>query len=325
VVTSLATLKRSVSTTATAGASASRPAAPVSCPFCGGAGRHAFSARDRNREVSQERFDYARCETCGTVFIADVPSDLGRYYEGDYYHFDSDGEPLWRGNEHRMRSAAYRVGLVRDQVSPGHLIEIGSGTGAFASAAQGAGFDVSAIEMNERCCRYLSEREGITAICSDRPLEALASLPEACAVAMWHVLEHLSNPAEVFEALARKLRPGGVLAIGVPNPRSLQFRLLGSRWAHLDAPRHLCLIPPEALVRRGAELGLRNVTITTNDPEGLEFNLFGWINALRRRPAEGETSRLVGYSAQAVSRAMAPLERTGHRGSTVTLVMRKGS
>lgn len=321
----LATLQHSVSTTATAGASGSKPTARVSCPFCGGAGGHTLYATDRNREISQQRFDYARCETCGTVFLVDVPEDLARYYEGDYsgYQFDANGQPAWKSNETRLASASFRIGLVRDQVPSGHLIEIGSGTGAFASAARGAGFDVSAIEMDERCCRYLREREGINAICSDRPLEALASLPEARAAAMWHALEHLPNPAEVLESLARKLQPGGVLAIGAPNPRSLQFRLLGSRWAHLDAPRHLCLIPPEALVRRGAELGLRDVAITTNDPEGLEFNLFGWINALRRRPAVGETSRLVGYSAQAVSRTVAPLERTGRRGSTVTLVLRK--
>jgi SAM-dependent methyltransferase len=295
----------------------------VTCPFCGGASEHAFFASDRNREISDERFDYARCGSCATVFIAEPPLDLSRYYEGDYYHFDADGEPLWRGNEQRMRSAAYRIGLIADRVAPGHLIEIGPGTGAFASAAKGAGFDVSAIEMDERCCTYLREREGVTAICSDRPLEALASLPDARAVAMWHVLEHLPNPGEVFDAIVEKLQPGGVLAIGVPNPSSLQFRVLGSRWAHLDAPRHLCLIPPDALIRRGEQLGLSEVTITTNDPEGLEFNEFGWINALRRHPAEGRTSRLVGYSARALSEALAPLERTGNRGSTVTLVMRK--
>jgi 2-polyprenyl-3-methyl-5-hydroxy-6-metoxy-1,4-benzoquinol methylase len=297
--------------------------APASCPLCGGSSSHAFTARDRNREITQERFEYASCQSCGTLFIVDPPTDLGRYYEGDYYHFGPDGEPLWRSNEHRKRSASYRVGLVLNHVSRGHLIEIGSGTGAFASTAHAAGFDVSAIEMDERCCRYLSEREGINAICSDRPIEALSSLPPARVVAMWHVLEHLSNPAEILEHVAQKLQPGGVLAIGVPNPSSLQFRALGSRWAHLDAPRHLCLIPPNALMRKAEELGMRTLTVTTNDPEGLEFNLFGWISALRRRPATGAAPWPVVHVAKAVSRALAAVERRGHRGSTVTLIMRK--
>jgi SAM-dependent methyltransferase len=309
--------------TVTPGTKISSVAAASKCPLCGGPSSHAFTARDRNREITRERFEYAACQHCGTLFVVEPPSDLGRYYEGDYYHFGPDLEPLWRSNEHRKRSASYRVGLVLDHVAEGHLIEIGSGTGAFASTAQAAGFDVSAIEMDERCCRYLSEREGIRAICSDRPIEALASLPPARAVAMWHVLEHLSNPAEILEQVAQKLQPGGVLAIGVPNPRSLQFRALRSRWAHLDAPRHLCLIPPDALIRKGEELGMRAVTVTTNDPEGLEFNLFGWISALRRRPAAGVAPWPVVHAAKAVSLALTPLERSGHRGSTVTLILRK--
>jgi predicted TPR repeat methyltransferase len=209
-------------------------------------------------------------------------------------------------------------------VTPGRLIEIGAGTGAFACTAQAAGFAVSAIEMSERCCRYLSEQEGIEAICSDRPLRALASLPPARAVVMWHVLEHLPNPSEVLERVAEKLEPGGLLAIGVPNPRSVQFRLLRTRWAHLDAPRHVCLAPADAIVRRADALGLRCVEITTNDPDGLECNQYGWATALRRRPAGGVSSPFLGHAALALCAAMAPLERTGHRGAAITLLLRKG-
>jgi SAM-dependent methyltransferase len=300
-----------------------RHASIAVCPFCGGPAGHVFDARDRNRETTDELFAYAQCEDCETVFMVDPPADLGRYYEGDYYHFQADGEPVWKSHPLRMESAAYRVALLQRHVSSGQLVEIGAGTGAFASAAQAAGFDVTAIEMDERCCEYLSEREGIRTICSDRPLDELASLPLARAVVMWHVLEHLSNPAEVLERIAERLQPGGVLAIGVPNLRSLQFRLLGRRWPHLDAPRHLCLIPADALVEKGRQLGMTEVEMTTTDPEGLDFDLFGWANALRRRPASGPTTALVGQTALAVRRLASPLERTGQRGSAVTLLLRK--
>jgi SAM-dependent methyltransferase len=309
-------------TSAAAGGLRAASGAP-SCPLCGCAGSRAFAVGDRNRESTDEVFAYARCGACGTVFMIDPPDDLARYYEGDYYHFDAAGEPEWKHNQVRLDSAAYRVRLLLEHVVPGPLIEIGAGTGAFASAAKAAGFDVTAIEMDESCCRYLREREGVAAICSDRPLAALDSLAPTRVVAMWHVLEHLPNPAEVLERIAAQLEPGGVLAIGVPNASSLQFRLMGSRWPQVDAPRHLCLMPPGALLRKGEELGLRGVAITTTDPEGLDFDLFGWANALRRHPARGPTSRLVGYAALALRRAAAPLERTGNRGSAVTLLLGK--
>jgi SAM-dependent methyltransferase len=302
-----------------------RHAATAACPFCGGPGTRMLDAWDRNREITRKRFAYERCRTCGTVFIADPPADLSRYYAEEYYQFGPDGEPSWKTDESRLQAAAYRVDLLRSHTEPGRLIEIGSGTGAFASAAKSAGFQVSAIEMSERCCRYLSEREGIDAICSDRPLDAIASLPPARVVALWHVLEHLSNPAEVFARVAEKVEPGGVLAIGVPNPRSLQFRVLRSRWAHLDAPRHLCLIPPAALIGKGRDLGMTSVALSTNDPDGLECNFFGWVSALRRRPAVGPTPTLVSHAARAIERTLAPLERTGGRGSAVTILLRRES
>jgi SAM-dependent methyltransferase len=301
-----------------------RRPAPAPCPFCGEPGTtRMFDAWDRNRETTRERFAYARCRTCATVFLLDPPADLARYYAEDYYHFGADGEPAWKGDEPRMRAASHRVELLRSHTEPGRLIEIGAGTGAFASAAKSAGFQVSAIEMSERCCRYLNEREGIEAICSDRPLEAIASLPQARVVALWHVLEHLPNPAEVLALLAGKVEPGGVLAIGVPNPRSLQFRVLRTRWVHLDAPRHLCLVPAAALIARGADLGMRCVALSTNDPDGLECNFFGWVGALRSHPALGPTPDLVSHTARAIERTLAPLERTGNRGSAGTIVMRK--
>lgn len=293
------------------------------CPICGGVGRHILRAVDRNREITQERFTYLRCASCATTFLPTPPTDLGRYYGGDYYHFGADGEPAWRKSQHRQQVESVRVDLLARYVEPGRLIEIGAGTGGFAAAAREAGFEVTAIEMDSECCRYLKERIGVTAICSDDPVAALASLGETRAVALWHVLEHLANPLEILQGATRKLELGGVLAIAVPNPRSLQFRLLRGRWAHLDAPRHLCLAPPDVLAERLAEFGMSRVAATTNDPDGLECNAFGWASALRRRPASGPPSQLLLYGVLGLGVAVAPLERTGLRGAAATMIFRK--
>ncbi len=177
--------------------------------------------------------------------------------------------------------------------------------------------------MSERCCRYLREREGIDAICSDRPLEAIDSLPPARVIALWHVLEHLSNPAEVLARVAEKVEPGGLLAIAVPNPRSLQFRLLRTRWVHLDAPRHLCLMPPTALIGRGRELGLTDVAMSMQRSRWPRVQLLRLGRRAQAPPRIGPTPDLVSHSARAIERTLAPLERTGDRGSAVTLLLRK--
>lgn len=280
-------------------------------------------ARDRNRELAAETFAYDRCDVCDTLYMREVPANLARYYAGDYYGFDAQGEPPWRRIPLLERAETVRVEMLLRHVAPGRLIEIGAGPGGFAHAAREAGFDVTAIEMDARCCAYLAERVGVRAIESDRPTEALADLPPARVIALWHVLEHLPDPGELLARAAERLEPGGVLALGVPNPQSVQFRLLGRRWAHLDAPRHLCLMPAGALLARAGELGLRSVEKTTADPFGEHSNMFGWATALRMRPAAGPTPGPVVAAAQALTAALAPLERRGLNGAALTLMLRK--
>ena len=56
---------------------------------------------------------------------------------------------------------------------------------------------------------------------------------------MFHVLEHLYDPASYLDAAHQLLRPDGRLIIQVPNAACWQFLLLGERWNGIDVPRHL--------------------------------------------------------------------------------------
>jgi 2-polyprenyl-3-methyl-5-hydroxy-6-metoxy-1,4-benzoquinol methylase len=292
------------------------------CPVCGASSRRELIAHDRNRETTDACFIYNRCNECDSVFLTNVPSDLSPYYGGSYYGLDPDGRADWEGDDFRLGVEDYRVELLRRHVQPGRLIEIGAGTGGFSAAALRSGFDVSAIEMDERCCRYLSEQLRVHAICSSQPMDAVASLPAARVVAMWHVLEHLPDPRQVLAAAVDRLEPGGILALGVPNPHSLQFRLLRSRWAHLDAPRHLVLIPPSTLIRQAGELGLSCVELTANDPFGIHCNIHGWTYALNRRPAVGPAAPH-SPAGLALARFIRPVEHRGLRGSAALMLLRR--
>ena len=52
------------------------------------------------------------------------------------------------------------------------------------------------------------------------------------------MLEHVEDPAAALARVHGWLRPGGVLLVGVPNLDSMQARLGGPVWFHLDLPRH---------------------------------------------------------------------------------------
>jgi 2-polyprenyl-3-methyl-5-hydroxy-6-metoxy-1,4-benzoquinol methylase len=296
-----------------------------SCPLCGGPARFAFTAEDRNRRITAERFSYHRCRECSSVFLASPPRDLGRYYGGGYHQFDADGQPLWRGDPGLLAAEAWRVQTLRAIVGGGTLIDVGAGAGGFAAAARDGGFEVSAIEMDGACCELMQRELGVRAICTDRPLETLSTLPPARVVSFWHVLEHLPDPAAALAAANDALEPGGVLAIAVPNPDSIQFKLLRSRWAHLDAPRHVCLMGAGALEERARELGLEPVLKTTSDPSGLACNVHGWVYALRNDPSSGAAPYAALRAGVLLAQALAPVERRGCRGAALTLLLRKPS
>jgi hypothetical protein len=179
--------------------------------------------------------------------------------------------------------------------------------------------------MDARTCDHLRDAVGVHAIHSADPAAALSGLSPSRAIAMWHVIEHLRDPWAVLDAAAANLEPGGALALATPNPDSTQFRLLGSRWAHVDAPRHLFLLPLATLTERAAAAGLQRVAVTTHDPSGRHWNCFGWEYAMRRRPAAGRAPWPIAGAALGLTLALRPLEHTGLRGAAYTAVFVKRS
>jgi hypothetical protein len=81
----------------------------------------------------------------------------------------------------------------------------------------------------------------------------------------------------MIDAIASKVHPGGIALIATPNPHAFQFRVWGRRWTHVDAPRHVVLIPHDLLVRRMQSKGMELVELTTSDPGGIGWNWFGWV------------------------------------------------
>jgi hypothetical protein len=80
-------------------------------------------------------------------------------------------------------------------VKYGRLLEIGPWRGAFCCNATDAGFNVTAIEMDQSCVNFLQKVLGIKAIRSDKPDEALDAISEKFdVIGLWHSLEHLPKP-----------------------------------------------------------------------------------------------------------------------------------
>lgn len=279
---------------------------------------HGHYAKDRNRVVSGERFEYRRCAACAVLWLLDVPGDLQRYYPPDYHE-------LLCGRDLTVAAAAEkpRIDLIERWVLAGQMVEVGPSQGVFASAARKAGFDVVGLEMDAACCRHLEQVVGVRAVNTSAPAAALREMEPSRAVVMWHVVEHLPDPWAMLRTIADNLEPGGILALATPNPDSLQARVFGSRWVHLDAPRHLTLIPVSALEAEAATLGLELVEATTLDPVGVSLNRLGWERSILRPPALGAAPSLAHTAGKLLTALMRRWEEVDLRGAAYTAVFRK--
>jgi len=203
---------------------------------------------------------------------------LAKYYRSNYIAYDIPAslEQL----EAKAEQVRFRIDMVQ-QYAPktGRLLEIGPSYGGFAFLAKKAGFSVDVIEMDSECCRFLKDVVGVNAICADNVRKALAGLGQYDVIALWHVLEHLDEPWKVLDTLAEHLLPNGIIVISTPNPDSFQFKLFGRFWVHLDAPRHVSLLPAEWLICFLEKRGVYKVMLTTTDPDVRKLNKFGWAQS----------------------------------------------
>lgn len=249
------------------------PSVSRQCGQCGGTAALAFVTRDFNRKVSDASFEYYRCRSCGVVFLDPVPGDLHRYYPPGYHAIPgSEAELLGPGPDE-----CHKLDAIGKDGRGRRLLEIGPSYGRFAARAKRAGFRVDAIELDMECCRFLTEVVGVPATHSTDPIAALEAKGEYDVVALWHSIEHMPEPWRLLDAVAGHVAPGGIVALSTPNPLSLQFRIFGRHWFHLDAPRHLALLPPAVIEARLAKHRLRRVLLTTQDQGSRECSSHGWV------------------------------------------------
>lgn len=291
-----------------------------SCTYCHTESPLYFQSKDYNRNISQETFNHYRCPQCGLIFIAPVPVNLADYYPETYHFVPESSAYLEAGSEPER----YKIEIVQRFSGKGRLLEIGPSYGSFTYLAKKAGFEVEAIEMNARCCRFLNEVVGARAINSNDPIDALQHLEPYDVVALWHVIEHLPDPWAILDAICANLKPGGIVVLAAPNPNAFQFHLMGRYWPHVDAPRHLTLIPIELLAEKLQALGMKAELITTTDKGSLGWNTFGWEFFFTNLSSNRQVKRALRLIGRFASLLFSPIERMEGKGSAYTVVFRKG-
>ena len=263
------------------------------CLICGGSQTVTmFRGGDRLYHTTEEQFAVVRCAQCGMSRLdpQPAPERLGRYYPQNYW-FAPDRSAASRLEE------SYRRLVLRDHVSfvaraladskaSGPLLDVGCGGGLFLGMMRDRGFRVAGLDFSAEAAKVAWTRQGVGVVAGDFER---APLPKGAfaAITMFHVVEHLYDPAAYFGVARELLAKDGRLVVQVPNASSIQARALGHRWNGFDVPRHLNNFRDRdleaLLVRAGFEVLRRKYFSLRDNPAGLASSLAPGLDPMARR------------------------------------------
>lgn len=248
------------------------PGAAPACRLCGGEMRVVLDV--------DERFSLARCAACSLVSTRPEldESAVGAYYPPEYYgKRNRRFHPLLERLVVVFRGR--RARLVDRRARPGRVLDVGCGRGLLPAQLRALGREAFGTELSEGAATHAREVLGLPVFVGpveESPYEE----GSFAAVVFWHVLEHLRDPRAALRRARRLLAPGGLLVVAVPNLESVQARVGGRGWFHLDVPRHYHHFGLRALTRLLDEEGF---DVEDVSHFALEQNPYGWIQSLLNR------------------------------------------
>ena len=185
--------------------------------------------------------------------------------------------------------------LVEDCFTPGvrHL-DVGCATGDFLELCRSRGTLSRGIELGASAVEYCRTR-GLDVVEGDLVEHDFAG-KTFDVISYNAVLEHVPNPHAHLLKCRELLKPGGaVVVLGIPNIRSVGFRVAKARWVGLDVPRHIHQFSTESLTRLLEQSGFSVTRVELRSPRfnppSLVASLFPALHRHRFDAYEAETGR----------------------------------
>jgi SAM-dependent methyltransferase len=233
------------------------------CPACSSSHTTALTASERMLGLGGN-FEYLECQSCGSLWIKSIPSDLSAYYPANYYAFQAikpDKNLIQKLK--RIRYQISKVGFsfldneylqwiknLRTHENES-IADIGCGNGNLLWQLNFCGF------------KNLQGFDPFIPQEFDSPSLKIKKLPlselkgKFDVLMFHHSFEHFEDPIESFAKISEILNPGGRALIRLPVTDGLVWKQEREFWFQLDAPRHLFIPSVAGMEMLGKKFGLK--------------------------------------------------------------------
>jgi len=160
--------------------------------------------------------DIVSCDPCGLVFRDPRPPAAA--VTAAYAHDEYGAERLAALFDSQLELFRPRIDILRRmlgaQRSPS-IVEVGSFVGGFLAAAREQGWNPVGIDPGAEVVEFC-RRRGLMVHRSTAADAPIAPQSTDC-VAIWSTFDQLPDPRPTLQVVRKWLRPGGLLAVRVPN------------------------------------------------------------------------------------------------------------
>lgn len=239
--------------------------------------KYLFDASDRMFGIPGKFSEY-RCSTCSLVRVYPKLSNakLKKYYPSTNYY-------SYRGGKKQGTFANLRAYLIShmyaptvlsriiglfisvpampSSATPGRVLDIGCGSGETLSLLKSIGWDVYGMDIDPKAIEIAHANSVENARVGTYEQLSRYKNNYFDAIRLYHVIEHLDDPANCMRLAYKKLKPGGELIIGTPNGSSILARIGKQYWYNLDCPRHLYVFNPPTLTSLAKNCGFTQCAV----------------------------------------------------------------
>ena len=187
----------------------------MKCYLCQSINSKKISERLRGYSEEDSKHRYMlKCDNCELVYISNMDHITENFYENSNMLPDDIAANFNKWNRLNNNDNQRRLEQFSNLLLNKDILDFGAGSGGFLKKVKELSNSYDLVEPDNSLADFL-EKEFHKPVY--RSINAIPSSSKYDVIFMFHVVEHLKDPAEMLRNMSKHLKPNGCIIVEVPN------------------------------------------------------------------------------------------------------------